>query len=173
VPGSAEDKVMEARIAEAKDAHARAAEAREAAARAAEAKAAEPKDAEAARPADEQAPEPQAEEENPQEEGDARKAPEAKDPERGPRRTTRPGKTRTAPPPRSTGELRIITQLNGKNVSARVTVDGVDKGHTPIAVQLPLGKHDVTVQRPSSSPVARQVKVTGEKAQVLKIEVQN
>jgi PEGA domain len=67
-------------------------------------------------------------------------------------------------------ELRVVTTVKGKNVVAKVTVDGVDKGHTPLVLQVPAGKHEVTVSRPKGAPVTRAVKVGGDKL-VLKIEL--
>lgn len=70
-----------------------------------------------------------------------------------------------------TAELRVVTTQKGKNVVARVSIDGADKGHTPLAVQLAPGKHEVSVARPKGAPVTRTVKLVGDKPTVLKIDL--
>jgi outer membrane biosynthesis protein TonB len=83
-------------------------------------------------------------------------------------KTQRPPKPRTVA---KSGELRVLTTAAGKSVVAKVLVDGVEKGHTPLVLQVAAGKHEVQVSRPKGAPVSRSVRVTGEKPLVLKIEL--
>ena len=69
------------------------------------------------------------------------------------------------------GELRVVVTAKGKAIAARVSIDGGDRGYSPLVVKLPAGTHEVVVTRPKAPPAARQVKITAEKSTVAKFEL--
>ncbi|WP_375754409.1 serine/threonine-protein kinase [Corallococcus exercitus] len=69
------------------------------------------------------------------------------------------------------GELRVVTVHDGKTVWADVSVDGKHLGATPLAVDLPGGRHSVRVTRDGFQTEQRQVDVAPGIKAVVRIEL--
>jgi eukaryotic-like serine/threonine-protein kinase len=88
------------------------------------------------------------------------------------RRSSRPAQPSvlTAPPPPpagATGRLRVITTRDGQAYWAVVHVNGIERGETPIEVELPVGMHLLRIERSGFKPIEKEVRIgPGERPEV-------
>lgn len=69
------------------------------------------------------------------------------------------------------GWLTVITTHKGEPFWAQVSIDGVDKGRTPLNLRLDQGTYKVRVERPGLRTVQRQIWVASGKPSVVRIEL--
>ncbi|HEX4620154.1 MAG TPA: serine/threonine-protein kinase, partial [Myxococcaceae bacterium] len=69
------------------------------------------------------------------------------------------------------GTLRVITLDSGESTWATLEVDGIPRGGTPVAVELPPGRHRVRIHREGFHPVEREVEVGSGQQSVLRIDL--
>jgi len=69
------------------------------------------------------------------------------------------------------GSLNVITVHRGEPYWASVLVDGVDRGRTPLNLELPPGTHRVHLERAGFRPVDQQIKVASGRSRVMRIEL--
>ena len=60
---------------------------------------------------------------------------------------------------KTNGRLRVITTHGGESWWAVVSVDGVEKGKTPLMIDLPVGAHRIRVARTGFQTEERAIKV--------------
>ena len=73
--------------------------------------------------------------------------------------------------PRTPGELKVITRHRGEPFWAQVSIDGVDRGRTPLALDLPQGNYKLRVERAGFRPQQRQIWVASGKSIVVRIDL--
>lgn len=69
------------------------------------------------------------------------------------------------------GKMNVITTHAGEPYWAQVSIDGVPKGRTPILLEVPIGRHQVRVERPGFKPQEREVRVALGKPTIVKLEL--
>ena len=75
------------------------------------------------------------------------------------------------PPARKKGQMNVITTHAGEPYWAQVSVDGVPRGRTPLLLEVPIGRHQVRIERPGFRPQERDVRVALGKPTVVKVEL--
>ena len=79
-----------------------------------------------------------------------------------------------APRPRAArriGRVNIITTYAGDSYWAQVSIDGLPRGRTPLLLDLPVGSHQVKIERAGFKPQAREIRVASGKPSVLRIDL--
>lgn len=69
------------------------------------------------------------------------------------------------------GKLNVITTHKGELYWAQVSIDGNDKGRTPLLLELPAGKYTVKVERPGFRSETREIRVASGRPTMLRIEL--
>jgi hypothetical protein len=90
------------------------------------------------------------------------------EPGRPPRPRTSTGPAR---PVKTYGSLKVVSVLSDKPYPALVEIDGVERGETPLTVEVLTGKHKVTVSRPGFQTVTVQVLVAPRKLAEVKVDL--
>jgi eukaryotic-like serine/threonine-protein kinase len=73
--------------------------------------------------------------------------------------------------PKRKGKLSVITTHAGEPYWAQVSLDGVQRGRTPLQLDLAPGRYQLLVERPGFRSHGREVKVPSGKAVVVKLEL--
>jgi len=88
----------------------------------------------------------------------------------GPKTIRRP--VSTAPPVTAGfGKVNVVTTFKGGPYWASIQVNGENKGTTPVLLELPVGKHQIKVQRPGFRTIEKQIKVASGRSAVVRIEL--
>ena len=74
-------------------------------------------------------------------------------------------------PRRRIGRVNIITTHAGDSYWAQVSIDGVARGRTPLLLDLPVGSHQVRIDRAGFKSQAREIRVASGKPTVLRIDL--
>ena len=69
------------------------------------------------------------------------------------------------------GVLKIVTLLGGRPAPANVTVDGVDRGKSPVTLELTAAQHTVRIERPGFQNIEQAVIVPNGGAKEMKVEL--
>jgi serine/threonine-protein kinase len=69
------------------------------------------------------------------------------------------------------GTLRVVTLDSGESTWATLEIDGVPRGGTPVAVELPPGRHHLRIAREGFRPIDREVEVGSGQQSVLRIDL--
>lgn len=72
---------------------------------------------------------------------------------------------------RKSGRVNIITTHAGDSYWAQVSIDGVPRGRTPLLLDLPVGSHQVRVERSGFKAQAREIRVASGKPTVVRIDL--
>lgn len=72
---------------------------------------------------------------------------------------------------RRIGRVNIVTTHEGDSYWAQVSIDGVLRGRTPLLLELPVGSHQVKIERAGFKPQAREIRVASGKPTVLRIDL--
>ena len=80
------------------------------------------------------------------------------------------GRAITAPK-KQLGKLNVVTTHQDELYWAQVSIDGVDKGRTPLLLELPVGKYTVKVERPGFRSETREVRIISGRSTALRIEL--
>ncbi|MBS1152806.1 MAG: serine/threonine protein kinase, partial [Myxococcaceae bacterium] len=70
------------------------------------------------------------------------------------------------------GELRVVTTVKGLTTSCSLFIDDKPAGNTPCSLQLPEGRHQVRVERPTFKPVEKSVVVKANEVVLARLELQ-
>jgi serine/threonine protein kinase len=73
---------------------------------------------------------------------------------------------------RKFGKLNIITTHSGDPYWAQVTVDGLPRGRTPLQLDLPVGLHQVKVERAGFRVQSREIRVASGKSVAVRIDLE-
>jgi eukaryotic-like serine/threonine-protein kinase len=89
--------------------------------------------------------------------------------------TSTSSQARGATPRRSTlkktGTLSIVAMAQGESHWAMVTVDGIQRGNSPIELELAPGKHELQVERSGFKRIRRSVTVEAGSASTIRVEL--
>ncbi len=69
------------------------------------------------------------------------------------------------------GELRVVTTLKGLTTSCSLFIDDKPMGNTPCSIQLPEGRHQVKVERPTHKSVEKSVVVKANEVTLIRLEL--
>jgi hypothetical protein len=69
------------------------------------------------------------------------------------------------------GKVNVVTMFKGGPYWASIQVNGENRGTTPVLLELPVGKHQIKVQRPGFRTIEKQIKVASGRSAVLRIEL--
>jgi serine/threonine-protein kinase len=73
--------------------------------------------------------------------------------------------------PAGTGKVNVVTTFKGGPYWASIQVNGEARGTTPVLLELPVGKHQIKVQRPGFRTIEKQIKVASGRSAVVRIEL--
>lgn len=105
-------------------------------------------------------------------------APAAASPAQPPARTgaarvASPGKARSSPPqPVKSGRLRVVTLAGGRPSWAEISLNGAPQGLSPVALEVPAGRHTLQIKRAGYRRVERVAEVRSGEDVVVRIELQ-
>jgi hypothetical protein len=71
--------------------------------------------------------------------------------------------------PAGAGKVNVVTTHRGEPYWAQVRVDGIDRGRTPLLIELSAGRHLVRVDRIGFRPEERQIKIASGRLAVVRI----
>jgi serine/threonine-protein kinase len=74
-------------------------------------------------------------------------------------------------PLKKRGRVNVITTHAGEPYWAQVSIDGVPRGRTPLLIDLPVGPHQVRIERPGFRSQSRSIRVAGGGKIVVKLEL--
>ena len=77
----------------------------------------------------------------------------------------------TSPAPLPQGDLKVVTTHRGAPSWASLRVDGTPSGTTPAQLRLPVGEHEVVIERAGFKSESRQVNITADAPLALRIEL--
>jgi eukaryotic-like serine/threonine-protein kinase len=83
-----------------------------------------------------------------------------------------PAVAQASPQRADPGKLRVITTFHGDINWMTVMLDGVDRGASPLSLEVPSGKHQLKIERPGFRTVDRSITVAPGETEVVRIEVQ-
>ena len=73
--------------------------------------------------------------------------------------------------PAGFGKVNVVTTFKGGPYWASIQVNGENRGTTPVLLELPVGKHQIKVQRPGFRTIEKQIKVASGRSAVVRIEL--
>jgi hypothetical protein len=69
------------------------------------------------------------------------------------------------------GTLNVVTTLSGEPYWAAVLVDGVRRGTTPMLLELPVGRHQIRIERMGFKSVSQPVRVSPGRTALVRLEL--
>jgi serine/threonine-protein kinase len=88
-----------------------------------------------------------------------------------PRKGVDPKRPETKRPKGLAGILKVVTLLGGRPYWASVTVDGVERGHAPVSMELPAAQHTVHLERAGFQTIDQTVIVPVGGVRELRVEL--